>query len=312
MPLNFPSSPTNGQQYTDDNAVIWQYDGVKWNVITGTANKTYSGVRLGLTTDYSLTSTAAAVSFDNEIFDIDTYFSLSSPTRITLRSSAFYRINFSVYTGATGTTYTVALKKNGSTTIASVTLAPSQYTNFDEIIEFDSNDYIEVYADDTASTGTLTTATFIEVTKVGLSMGTAVSSADAFSGVRTKLTSTYNVTSSSTAVSWNTTEFDQNANAAGDTYWTAGSASRVTVKLAGFYRVKATVAVGAVGSYTAIIKKNGSTTITSINISANGLALVDEIYELAINDYLELFINDLDSTGSLTTSTYLELTRIGV
>lgn len=312
MPLNFPSSPTNGQQYTDDNAVVWQYDGVKWDVVTGTANKTYSGVRVGFTTDYSLTSTSAAVSFDSELFDTDTYFTLSADTKVTFKRSAFYRINFSVYTGTGGSTYTIALKKNGSTTLASVTLAPSQYTNYDEILELDSNDYIEVHASDSANTGTLTTATFLEVTRVGLSMGTAVASADAFSGARTKLTSTYNVTSTATAISWNTTEFDQNANPAGDTYWSSGSATRLTVKITGFYRAKCTVAVGSSGTYTAAVKKNGSTTLTSINISANGLALVDEIYELTANDYLELFINDLDSTGTLTTSTYLEITRIGV
>lgn len=312
MPLNFPSSPTNGQQYTDPNAVVWEFDGVKWNVVDGTSNKTYSGVRVGFTTEYSLTSTSTAISFDDERFDTDTYFSVSTPTRVTVNRSGFFRVNFSVYTASTGTTYTITLKKNGSTTLGTVTLAPNQFTNYDETLELDVGDYLEVYCSESSSTGALTTSSFLEVTRVGLALGTFVSSADAFSGARTKLTSTYSTTNVSTAIAWNTTEFDQNANPAGNTYWSAGATSRLTISLGGFYRVKSVIAVGSTDTYTANLTKNGTSTLTSTSINPNGYAQVDEIYELAENDYLQLYVNDANSTGSLLTTTYLEITRIGV
>ena len=312
MPLNFPSSPTNGQQYTDDNAIVWEFDGVKWTVITGTANKSYSGVRLGLTADYALTSVSTAVTFDNESFDTDGYFTVSAPTRITFIRSAFYRINLSVYTSSLGASYTISIKKNGATTLATAVIAPNQFTNYDEIIELAANDYIEVYADDSNAAGSLTDKTFIEVTRLGLSMGTFVKSADAFSGARAVLTGAFNTTDTSQTVTWNATSFDQNANPAGDSYWDSGSASRLTVKISGFYRLKTVIEVGALDIYTLELKKNGATTLSTTTVAANGYAQIDEIYELAANDYLELYVNDANSTGSLLDSSYLEITRLGV
>lgn len=312
MPLNFPSSPTNGQQYTDPNAVVWEFDGVKWNVIEGTANKTYSGVKLGFTTPYSLTSTLTAVSFDDEKFDTDTYFSVSTPTRVNILRSAFYRINFSVYTATSGSAYTITLKKNGSTVLGTTTLSLNQFTNFDEIVELESGDYLELYASESSETGAFTETSFLEVTRVGLSLGTFIASSDAFSGARTKLTTSYATTNVSNAVVWNTTVFDQNANPAGDKYWSANTANRLTVQLNGFYRVKSIVSVGSMDTYTANLIKNEAVTLTSTTINPNGYAQVDEIYELSANDYLQLYVNDANSTGSLTTTTYLEITRIGV
>ena len=33
MALNFPDSPTPGQQYTDPNGITWEYTGVVWNIL---------------------------------------------------------------------------------------------------------------------------------------------------------------------------------------------------------------------------------------------------------------------------------------
>ncbi len=82
MPLNFPSTPVNGQQYTDNNAVMWEFDGVKWNVITGTANKMFSGCKVTLSSNVALTATSTAVTFDVEQYDTDSYFTPSFPKRI--------------------------------------------------------------------------------------------------------------------------------------------------------------------------------------------------------------------------------------
>jgi len=312
MSLNFPSSPTNGQLYTDPNAVIWRFDGVKWNVERGTSYRTFSGAKINLSATYNLTSTATAVSFDVENIDIDNYYSNSNPTRITIRETAFYRVNFSAYTNANGSSYTISLRKNGSTVISSVNISPNQYTNFDEIIELENADYLEIYASETQASGGLTTSTFLEVTRVGYSMGTAVSAATAFSGVRGKLTSTYAVTSSATAISWNTTEFNQNADASGATYWVVGSPTRFTIAISGFYRLKGIIKPNIAGDYTLSLRKNGTTSLASVITEGFEVAQIDEIYQFTAADYIEILVNDINSTGSLSTDTYIEMIRLGV
>lgn len=312
MPLNFPSSPTNGQTYTDDNAVVWEFDGVKWNVITGTANKAFSGAKIKLSSNYSVTSTNTAISFDTEVIDTDSYFFNSSPQKITITKNAFYRINLSLYTGSLGASYTVTIKKNGLTTLSSTIISPNQYTNYDEIVELLSGDYIEVYVSESSSIGTLLPASFLEITRVGLFSGTSVPSAEAFSGVRGILTSDYSTTNTSTALTWNSTDFNQNANAAGNTYWNISDSSKFTISTAGFYRVKSVITVGSSESCSVNLKQNNVSTLSSATINPNGYAQIDEIFEFNQNDYLQLFVRDDTSTGSIKQDTYLEIVRIGV
>lgn len=312
MALNFPSSPTNGQTYIDDNGISWEFDGTKWDVIRGTTNRAFSGVKVDFTSNVALTSTNTAISFTTEDFDTDSYFTISNPTRISINKSAFYRINFSAYTGSTGSSFTILIKKNGSTNLSTVTIAANQYTNYDEILELFDGDYLEIYASESSSTGELTTSTVFEVTRIGLFTGTNITSSESFSGVKGILSSSYSTTSSSTAVDWNDTSFNQNANSLGDVYWVVGEPSKFTIGLTGYYRIKAAIATGPADSYTASVKKNGSTNLTSGNLNANILGLLDEIFYLSEDDYIQLFVNDVSSTGSLTTSTYLEIIRIGV
>lgn len=312
MALNFPSSPSNGQVYIDDNGISWEYDGVKWDVTRGTINRAFSGAKVTLSSNVALTATNTAISFTTEDFDTDSYFTLSSPTKISINKSAFYRINFSVYTGSVGSSYTILIKKNGSTTLSTAVIATNQFANYDEILEINNGDYIEIYASESSSVGELTTDTKLEITRLGLYIGTNITASESFSGARTIFNSTYSTTSTSTAVSWDDTLFDQNASPIGDTYWNVSAPTKLTVGLTGYYRLKGTIATGGLDSYTAILKKNGSTTLTSINLIANSLGLIDETYYFAQNDYIELFIQDGSSTGTLTTSSYLEISRVGV
>lgn len=310
--LNFPSSPTNGQIYTDPNAVSWEFDGVKWDVVSGTSYKAFSGVKVTRTTSYALTSTDTAVEFDSEVIDTDNYFLVSTPNKITIGRAAYYRINFSVYTDSTGSSYSVSLKKNGSVVLSTIILAPNQYSNYDEIVELQAGDYLEVYASESTSVGSLLQTTFLEVTRLGLLMGTTVGAAEAFSGVRGILSGTYNVTSSATAISWTSTAFNLNANAAGANYWTISDPTKFTIGTLAYFRIKVVVQVGATNSVSVILKKNNTTNLSTVTISPNGYAQIDEIYLLDVNDYLQLVVNDSNSTGTLTAETYLELIRIGV
>lgn len=312
MALNFPSTPSANDVYTDGNGIVWEFDGVKWNVATGTAYKTYSGVKLKLSTSYNLTSTSTAVNFDTEAFDTDSYFSVTTPSRVTIAKSGYYRINASIFSSSSGSSYTISIKKNGSTELASTTIAPNQFSNFDEIIELVIGDYLQVYALDSTSTGALTDNSVLEVTRLGLPLGTSIPKAESFSGARAKLTSLYNTTSSSTAISWNTTDFNQNANAIGSLYWNGASPSRLTIYTTGYYRLSSDLAVGASEGVTLILKKNGSTNIDTVSIPPSGGARIDETILLNINDYIELYANDTTSNGSILADSYFEITRIGV
>ena len=312
MALNFPSTPATGQQYTDTNAVIWEYDGVKWDVITGTANKMFSGCKIGLSSNVNLTSTLTAINFNVEQYDTDSYFTNSNPTRITFNRDAFYRVNLSAYTGASGASHVITLKKNGTTTLANTVIAPNQYTNYDQIVQFSDSDYIELYSSDSAATGYLTTGTNIEMTRVGLAQGTNIPSALAFSGVRTIISSAYNTTSTPTAMPWASTAFNQNANPAGDFYWSLSTPSRIYIGLTGYYRLKAEIFAGTTEALTIDVRKNGSTSIANSSIPANGYAELDDIFQLTQGDYVELVVNDTSSTGTVTINTYLEIVRQGV
>lgn len=312
MALNFPSNPSINDVYTDANAIVWEFDGVKWNVETGTAYKTYSGVKLKLSTSYNLTSISSAVSFDTEEFDTDTYFNLTNPSRVSITKSGYYRINASVFSSPNGSSYTISIKKNGSIELASTTIAPNQFSNFDEIIELVVGDYIEVYASDSSSTGALTNNSVLEVTRLGLPLGTSIPRAESFSGARAKLTSVYNVTSTSTAINWNATDFNQNANASGSLYWSNSSPSRLTIYTTGYYRLSCDLAIGPAQAVTLVLKKNGSTNIDTVSIPPSGGARIDETVLLSINDYIELYANDVNSTGSILADSYFEITRIGV
>lgn len=312
MALNFPSSPVNGQQYIDPNAAVWEFDGVKWNVITGTANKMFSGCKVGIAANATLTTTSTAITFDVEEYDTDSYFTVSAPKRVTFGRDAFYRLHLSLFTGTAGASHTVILKKNGTTNLATAVVAPNQYTSYDEIHQLSPGDYVELYCSDSAATGVITTNTTLEITRVGLAQGTNIASADAFSGARTILTTAYNTTNTATAVPWPTTAFNQNATPSGNTYWNVSTPSRLSIGITGFYRLKGEVFAGPTEAISLNVRKNGSTSITTTTIPANGYGELDDVYQFSQNDYVELLVNDTTSTGTITANTYFEVVRLGV
>lgn len=318
MPLNFPSSPTTGQTYTDDNYAVWRYDGVKWDVITGTTKKLFSGARVALGSNFSLTTTPTPISGGVTAvipYDTDNYFRFVTPTRIYAPSNGFYRINIVLVAASTGdgSSYTVTLKRNGVYTYASNVFGANQTTYFDEIIQLNAEDYVEVYASDSLGSGYIAEDSHIEVTRLGLTIGTP--SQSAFSGVRTNLTIPFSSTSTPTPVTWNSTSYDQNADVLGSEYWNALTPTRITIQVTGYYHIRCftqTSSVGAEESYAVSLKKNGTTTIESINMSANDFILLNDTYNLSAGDYVELIVSNINNTGSVTTETYLELYRLGV
>jgi hypothetical protein len=320
MPLNFPSSPVNGDTYTDTNGSVWRFDGVKWDVITNTAKRLFSGARVVLGSNFALTETPTAINGGVTAsipFDTDQYFRNATPTRIIAPQNGFYRINI-VLTSANvgdGASYTVALKRNGSFTITTNDFGANQSIVFDEVLQLNANDYVEVYASDSLGSGYIATGSFIEINLLGLAVGTGISSFNAFSGVRTLLSSAFSASSTNTAVSWSDTSFDQNADVLGSEYWSELNTTRLTIKVTGYYRVRSFVETNNVGtenSYTVSLKKNGTTILETINMSANDFVLLNNLYILNADDYLELIISNSGNSGAITTESYLELSRQGV
>ncbi len=313
MPLIFPPSPTTGDTYTDDNSAVWQFDGVKWNVVTGTLKKVFNGVKVIFSTSYNLTTTNTAVNWDSESYDTGEYWSLATPSRVYINQTGYYTVNLVLFANTTGAAYNMSLKKNGSTILISGTMNPNQSAEYYETLPLNAGDYLEVYADETAATGSFTTSSYLEVQQAGLGVGTGVSPSAAFSGVRVELGSAFNTTSTPTAIAWTSTEFDTNANALALTYWSAGTPTRVTAKSNGYFSVQVYIQLGATGAnYTITLKKNGTTNLlTNSGLNPNDDAWVEETYYLLENDYIEIFVSDTASTGSIATTTHMEVIRQG-
>lgn len=312
MALIFPANPTNGQIYTDDNSVVWQYDGVAWNVVTGTTKRLYEGVKVGFSTDYALSSTLTAVDWDVESFDTDTYWTAGQPSRVTIPSTGYYNLNTNVFSTAAGQAYDIRVRQNGTTDIVSGTINASQTADYNETQWFDAGDYIQVLASENTAAGSLGSGSYLEVTLLGYATGTGVTPYAAFSGVRTDLTGAFSTTSTPTAIAWSGTDWDTNANALAETYWSAGTPSRLTVKVNGFYLINIqTQTSSSGGTYTITLRKNGTTAISTATIGANDSAFINQTFELAANDYFEIMVSDTLASGSITTQSYFEIIRQG-
>lgn len=319
MALNFPTSPISGQTYTDSNGVIWEYNSTKtvWGVKRYDELKEFSGVKLNLTTPEVLTLTSTAITWDIADFDTGNYFNLSTyPTRLIIQRTGYYRVNVLLNTGAqgNGASYTFTVKQNSSTVLTTDTAGPNQAIHYDEISLFFSGDYIEIYGDESSAVGTVLTNSYFEIERVGYSLGSAFSARNAFSGLKLLLTTAENATLTPTAITWDTTEFNVNADVNGSVYWNVSNSDKITIYTTGYYRLKSmfeTNTAGSANSYTVDLKLDG-TTLESGSLGANETLDLDETYNLTSGSYLQIFLDNTGSVGQLTTDTYFELIRVGV
>jgi len=313
MALIFPPTPSLGDTYTDDNSVVWQYNGTVWNVITGTVKKLFNGVKLKIASTFTLTDTSTAISWDTEVFDTGQYFNIAQPTRITIPQTGYYLVNTVAFADSSGAGYDIDLKLNGSSVITTGIFNPNQSAEYYETLLLNEGDYLELFASDNESTGGITNSSFFEVIQLGLGVGTGVNPSAAFSGVRTSLNPAFNVTSTPTAIAWTSTEFDTNANALALTYWSAGAPSRLTVKSNGYFSVQAYIQLGSAGqNYTITLRKNGTTTLaTNTGLSPSDQLWIEETYQLVADDYIEILASESGGSGTITTDAHLELIRQG-
>ncbi len=318
MALNFPSNPTNLQQYTDDNSIVWEYLSSKsvWNVLKDDTLKDFYGSKITLDSNFLLTPTSIAVSFDTEVFDVGSYYNLSSPTKFTVSKTGFYRINLLIIAGplGSGASYTFSVKKNGSSVITTTVAGANQSVAYDEIVQLVSGDYIELYASESESVGEIVAGSFFEIQNIGDAVGSAQSPATTFSGVELMLTSVEALTSTSSAITWDTTEFNTNADINGNLYWNISDPTKVYIYTTGYYNLKGFFQAGSQGSdesYTIDLRFNNTSSV-SASLGPNDSVNFDDIYNISSGSYIQFFAKDDMAVGELTTDSYFELIRLGV
>ena len=319
MALNFPTSPSNLQQYTDDNSVVWEYSSTKgvWNRVSNSSIKQFSGAKILFNVEKNLTSTLTPCEFDVAEFDTGEYFnSVSYPSRLSINRSGFYRVNLLISVGAegTGASYTFSVRLNGTNVLTTETAGANQYVSYDETLQLFAGDYIEIYASEGSAVGTLRTDTFFGIERIGFSIGSAASVGNEFSGVRLNLTANEVFTITPTILEWDSAEYNINADINSNVYWSNSDAGKITIWTDGYYRLKSifiTENFGSSNSHLIDLRKDGVTFLSS-SMGANDIMELDETYNLLSGSYFEVYISDTESVGELSTDSYIQLVRLGV
>jgi len=314
--LSFPTNPVNGNQYTDPNGKVWEFDGVKWNIAVADSSKEFYGVKVSLTQQQFLSSTLTTIAFDSADIDTTQFFDPSIPTKLVIPRTGYYRVNLAVVAGQEGfgASYTIELRRNGSN-IAEDLIGAFQSARFDQTILLNAGDELELYAAEQESIGSLVEGTYLEIQLQGYTFGGAITPGFEFSGVKAQLNSEITTTSTSTAISWDNIIFNINANEAGDLYWDDLEDTKFTIATTGYYRVRTFFETGTDGSddsYVIVIKKNG-VDLETISIGPNDTADLDETYQFTATDYLQVFVRNTDNLGTiLFDNTFFEVIRLGV
>lgn len=316
--LNFPPNPTNLQQYTDDNGIVWEYISSKsvWDVLRDDKLREFSGVKLSLDMPDSLIPTSTAVVWDSTNYDIGGYFNSNFPSRLTIPKIGFYRLNLLISVGplGSGASYTFVVKKNSDTILTTTTAGANQFVSYDEIFQLYTDDYIELYALETEGIGTINAGSFFEAQNIGDQIGSSQSEATTFSGLKANLDVAEALTASLAPISWDSTTFNTNADINGNVYWTIADPSKATISTTGYYRVKASFEAGSAGtddSYTVDLRFNNTSSFSS-SMSPNGSLDIDDVFNLTSGSYIQFFGAESGGVGEITTDSYFELIRLGV
>lgn len=319
MALNFPTSPTDLQLYTDPNSVVWQYNAAKgaWIKFSTQTIKEFSGAKLILNANKSLTTNELPLEFDDFDFDTDEYFNFGQfPSRINVKRTGYYRLNLLLATSnqGTGASYGFSIKKNGSLTLTSDSAGPNQFLYYDEISLLYAGDYVEIFVSDSNAVGEITTDSFFEIERVGFGLGTTTNASNGFSGVKVILTSEESMTSTPTSIPWDNASININADANGNVYWSSNNKPNLTIYTSAYYRVKGTLEsnnLGASNSYTLTLRAAGSTLDTT-TIGANERLDIDETYYFTSGSIIDVQASNSAAVGALTTGSFLQLIRQGV
>jgi hypothetical protein len=318
MALNFPTSPTDLQLYTDLNSVVWQYNASKgvWDKYPSKVIREFSGAKLILNNNKGLTTNLLAIEFDDSQYDTEEYFNINQfPSRINIKRTGYYRLNFQLATSnqGTGASYQFSVKKNGTLTISTDTAGPNQFLYYDEISLLYAGDYIEILGLDSSAVGELTTDSFFEIERVGFGMGVSTAF-NAFSGVNVKLTSDKSLTSTPTSIEWDTTTININADVDGNVYWSVNDKENILIYTTGYYRVKGTLLTsnsGGTNSYELNLRAAGSTLETT-TVSANERLDIDKIYYFTSGSVIDIQASNTGAVGAIKEDSFLQIVRQGI
>lgn len=319
MALNFPPSPTDLQLYTDPNSVVWQYSAAKgvWTKFSTQTIKEFSGAKITLLSNKSLTTIESPLEFDDFDFDTDEYFNFAqSPSRINIKRTGYYRLNLLLATSnlGTGASYSFTIKKNGTLILTSDSAGPNQFLYYDEISLLYAGDFIQIFVTDSNAVGEITTDSFFEIERVGFGLGTTTNASNGFSGVKVVLTSEESMTSTPTSVQWDTASININADVNGNVYWSTNARQNLTVYTSAYYRVKGTLESNNLGSnntYELTLRSAGSTLATT-TIGANERLDIDETYYFTSGSIIDVLASNSGAVGALTTGSFLQLIRQGI
>lgn len=139
----------------------------------------FSGVKLDLFSDVNTTSTATAITWTSNdiVYNInanaagDLYWSNSNPTRLTIGTTGYYRLKAYFLAGPDGAanSYTITIRKNGTTAVETTTLGAAENVDLDETYTFTAADYLEVMVSNSGNIGTIDASqTFFAITRLGV------------------------------------------------------------------------------------------------------------------------------------------------
>lgn len=316
--INFPSSPTLNQSHTDANGMIWKYNGFAWEPNIGSSTRFFAGAKVQLSSAESLTANLTSITWDTEVFDSGNYFNSFESSKLVAKETGYYRINAKLFTGSggTGSSYTIVVRKNGTSNVAVVTAGANQGVVYDDVAYLLINDYIEIQAAETSAAGSLTTDSVFEFILAGTAVGTNIfNNANKFSGAKLKLTSAESLTGTNTNITWDSTEFNLNSDPAGNVYWESANSANIKIYTDGYYRVVAYIQAGSGGSansYNVNLVKNTTTNLTTAKLGPNDVLSYDETVQLDTGDVLQIQAAETGSAGTITTNSYLQIIRTGV
>jgi hypothetical protein len=142
-----------------DTDTLYRNSGSAWVAVGGSGGSpaAFSGARVYRGADQTITNAGAqAISFDTEHFDVDGYWVVGSPTRLTVPADGYYYIGGQILwdsnTTAVRATYIMV---DGTTYIASVSQAAASVANMQQnvsaIYHLTANQYVELMVNQTST-----------------------------------------------------------------------------------------------------------------------------------------------------------------
>lgn len=148
---------------------------------TGISNHSaFSGVKVINTQAVSTTSTPTAVTWGDVEFNAnsnvlgDLYWYNNEATRLTPRTSGYYKVRSFIETGSAGSSnsYTITLQttdpSNVDTVIDTITMSPNDQLELDQTLYIQSDHFMRLFVSNSDNTGTILPSIYLELVREGV------------------------------------------------------------------------------------------------------------------------------------------------